>query len=311
MASPICDFIFGSLHTCLLTDTVDVELTIRMVKGIYTYHKDHTAESTVFSLWSKSMIPFPSLRCKIQAFQDDNSKQMIAQNSHMTLQFPAPPKPHQSPRKCTPGKTRTRWSNCNHWFNPIRTNRYNTLKTEPNDMDKIDTVQPTPKRACVCSDGLCNYCKYEAPHPSQEPSDWSSEEWDGEKAKAREQKPLIDFMPPKQGTDLQMMEVMADDISFQKLTLQSDDPHKNSLEVMDTLIPLLEASTETPVAEASATDTAKSDDSTKTHYKMLSEQELRTQREEEKYAIYISMLSEEEKSNTETDTNKNAYSYFK
>ena len=47
--SSVCDFIFSSLHTCLLTDTVDIELTIRMVKGIYTYHKDHTTESTVFS----------------------------------------------------------------------------------------------------------------------------------------------------------------------------------------------------------------------------------------------------------------------
>ena len=68
---------------------------------------------------------------------------------------------------------------------------------------------------------------------------------------------------------------------------------------MDTLIPLLEASAETPVAEtlvpeASVTDTSKSDDSTKTHYEMLLEQELRMQREEEKYAIYIGMLSEEE-----------------
>ena len=35
--SPMCDFIFGSLWMGLLTDTVDVTLTIRMVKGIYTY----------------------------------------------------------------------------------------------------------------------------------------------------------------------------------------------------------------------------------------------------------------------------------
>ena len=138
--SPVCDFIFGSLCTCLLINTVDIELTIRMVKGIYTYCKNHTVDSTVSSAWSKSVIPFPSLRCKIQAFQDDNSSQTMAWNSSMTPQFSAPPKPHQSPGKCTPGKTRTRWSNCNHWFNPIRTHRYNTLKTEPNDMNKIDIV---------------------------------------------------------------------------------------------------------------------------------------------------------------------------
>ena len=49
--SPVCDFIFGSMHTGLPTDTVGMELMIRMVKGIYTYRKDHTAKSMVFSPW--------------------------------------------------------------------------------------------------------------------------------------------------------------------------------------------------------------------------------------------------------------------
>ena len=41
--------------------------------------------------------------------------------------------------------------------------------------------------------GECTYCKYDAPHPSATPSDWSSKDWDGEKAKAREQCPLLNF----------------------------------------------------------------------------------------------------------------------
>ena len=32
--SPMCNFVFGSIHTGLPTDMVDVELTIRMAKGI-------------------------------------------------------------------------------------------------------------------------------------------------------------------------------------------------------------------------------------------------------------------------------------
>ena len=99
--------------------------------------------------------------------------------------------------KFAPGKTRARWSNHNHQFNPIRTNRYNTLDTKSSDMNKIDMVQPTPKRACICSDNSCTYCKYEAPHLSPELSDWSSEDWDGGKAKAREQESLTDFTLPK------------------------------------------------------------------------------------------------------------------
>ena len=70
--SPVCSFIFGSIWTGLPTDTVDVELTIRMVKGIYTYRKDHIAESMVFSPWRRTVIPFPSLHKKIQVYQDEN-----------------------------------------------------------------------------------------------------------------------------------------------------------------------------------------------------------------------------------------------
>ena len=132
----------------------------------------------------------------------------------MMPQFSYLPRPHRSPRKHAPGKTRTRWSNSSHWLHPIRTNRYNTHDTEPNDMHKINIIQPTTKMACECTDSLCTYCKYKAPHPYPVPLDWPSEDWDREKAKAREQKSLVDFMQPKQDTDLQRMEVVADDIPF-------------------------------------------------------------------------------------------------
>ena len=56
---PICDFIFGSIWTGLPTDTVDIELTIRTVKGIYTYRKDHIVKSTVFSPCCRTIIPSP------------------------------------------------------------------------------------------------------------------------------------------------------------------------------------------------------------------------------------------------------------
>ena len=41
--------------------------------------------------------------------------------------------------------------------------------------------------------GECTYCKFDASHPSMTPSDWSIEDWDGKKVKAREQHPLLDF----------------------------------------------------------------------------------------------------------------------
>ena len=67
--SPICDFIFKSIGTSLPIDTVEVDLTIWTVKEIYTYKKDHTAESMIFTLWSKKVIPFPLLKGKYKLFR--------------------------------------------------------------------------------------------------------------------------------------------------------------------------------------------------------------------------------------------------
>ena len=109
-------------------------------------------------------------------------------NNGTTFQFSAPLKIPRNLRKM-----RTRWSNRYHRFNPIKTNRYNTMSREMVDMNKIDIIKPTPKRACECLCPTCSYCRQDAPHPSPIHSDWSSKDWDGDKAKAKEQKSLIDF----------------------------------------------------------------------------------------------------------------------
>ena len=136
--SLVCDFIFGSIHTGLLTGTVDIELMIRMVNGICMYRKDHMAESMVFSPWSRTVIPFPSLHRKIQAFHDESRQAMVY--------FSAPPKPKH---KCAIGKTRTRWSNRRHCFNPIKTERCNMQDSNLTDLNKIDIIQPTPNDSAL------------------------------------------------------------------------------------------------------------------------------------------------------------------
>ena len=67
--SPICDFIYGSIRTTLPVDMVDVDLTIQTVKVIYTYRKDLTVESMIFTPWSKKVIPFPLLDRKYKLFR--------------------------------------------------------------------------------------------------------------------------------------------------------------------------------------------------------------------------------------------------
>ena len=98
------------------------------------------------------------------------------------------------------------------------------------DMNKIDVIQQVPKRACKCFSPTCSYCKHEEPHPSPVYSNWSSKDWDGNKAKAKEQKSLIDFEPPKPDSDKKLTDqltdmrkvILVDGMTFQNLTIGQD-----------------------------------------------------------------------------------------
>ena len=155
--SPICDFILRAIRTYLPTDSVDVDLTITTVKGIYTYRKDHTTGSTTFTPWNKKVLPFPSLRWKIEAFQDDKRQNTtIPWNDGNTVQFSAPPKMPRNPRKHTTGKIRARWSGRNQ-FNPKKTRRPNTLETKVSDLNKINIIAPILRKVCGSFGLLCSY----------------------------------------------------------------------------------------------------------------------------------------------------------
>ena len=197
---PMCDFILRSIRTSLLMGTVDVDMTIQMVKGIYTYRKDHTAESMIFTPWSKKVIPFQSLRHKIQAFQDNKRQEMtLPWNDGSGFQFSAPLKMPRNPRKRTTGKIRPRWLGKNR-LNPIKTRSPNTPETKVTVLDRINTdiKAPVPIKASSKFGLSYSYCEQGAPHPSFQDSDWSSEDWDGTKAKTMgETNLLIDGNMPK------------------------------------------------------------------------------------------------------------------
>ena len=138
---------------------VDVELTIRMIQGIYIYHKDHTAKTTIFTPWSKIVTPFPSLRKKIKAFKEDSRGQST---STWVPLVSTPTKPPRNPRRQAPGETRTRRSNHNHQVNLIKTNWVNTLETDAN---KIEIIKCTPQKACKQFGATCSFCRQQVTHP--------------------------------------------------------------------------------------------------------------------------------------------------
>ena len=142
--SPIWDFLISSIRTSLPTDTVDVELTVQMVNGMYIYRKAHTTESTIFTMWSKKVIPCSSLRRKIQAYQDDKrSETVLPWNNGNTFQFSAPPMAQNNPRKRAPGKIRARQLNKSR-YNPMKAKRPNAPETTMTNLDTIDTDKKVP-----------------------------------------------------------------------------------------------------------------------------------------------------------------------
>ena len=170
------------------------------------------------------------------------------------------------------------------------------------DTNKINIIQQVPKRTCEHSGDTCSYCKYEAPHPSPIPSDWSSKDWDGENAKAREQRSLIDFNPPKPDFRQTTNSEIVNNLLIQNLTIQEDKKEEKLPEITDTLVPPPEASAGTPV-----TDEMKQNIMEEKDVEELTDQEKMLQKEEEEYAIYIGGLSEEEESDTKTDTDQSPY----
>ena len=117
-----------------------------------------------------------------------------------TFQFSAHPKMPRNLRKQTTEKIRTRWSGRNK-FNPIKIRRPNTLDAKVSELDKVDIKAQIPIKACDRFRLSCSYCKQSTLHPSPQELDWSSEDWDSTKAKAREQNDLlVDFYEPKAPT---------------------------------------------------------------------------------------------------------------
>ena len=297
--SPICDFISRSIRTSLPMEMVDLDLTIWTVKGIYTYRKDNTSESMIYTPRIKKVIPFPSLTWKIQASRDNKRQEMtMPWNDGSMFQFSTPPKMPRNPRKQTTGKIRTRWLGRNR-LNPIKMRRPNTPDTKVSELDKIDIKALILTKSCDRFCLSCSYCEQGAPHPSPQESDWWSEDWVSTKAKAREQiDTLMDYNTPRPQTDFDQA-TDVNKVAFSKLQIGHSNLKEELIEVTDSLIP--PPLTEIPEDRAGENDSEE-----------LSKVERKLQQEEECYKwyqrVYVGQLSEDKESDTESDGS--TYSYF-
>ena len=136
------------------------------------------------------------------------------------------------------------------------------------------------------------YYKYDAPHPSTPPSDWSSEDWNGDKAKAREQCSLLDFNQLKQQLNLTLKD------SSQRTLLQAlhhNSPNKKLANKFQAM--MLDGNNDKQDPPDSQTDkTEVTDDNKKEEEEghvlpkaeYIARQEKIQQEEEERYSVYMS-----------------------
>ena len=184
--------------------------------------------------------------------------------------------------------------------------RYNTCDSNSSDWNKLDIIQSTPKRLCNRSPKDCTYCTCNAPHRSPASSDWSSEDWDGDKAKVREQRSLIDFKlvntQVQDTTWKKMLDRQEKDLvnGIDNLTLDEDKTTPTG-----TLAPPLDMTEENCKAEGT-----KDDEETPTYN--MTEQEQRLQCKEEKFNIYMSTFGyegDDSELDSDMDSDLNAMAY--
>ena len=112
----------------------------------------------MFTPWSKKVAPFPSLRCKLQAYTDKQRDERVLQWDN-SFQFSAPPATQTNLRKRAPSKIRARWSNKAR-YNPMKMKRLNTLDLPVANMDTTDSDKakvPLTVKVCDRFGPMCQF----------------------------------------------------------------------------------------------------------------------------------------------------------
>ena len=109
------------------------------------------------------------------------------------------------------------------------------LGTNPADINKSNVIKITPQKVCEHFGATCSFCRQQVPQPLPDQSNWSSKDWNGDKAKAREQNPIVKFDIPRPRPD-NLTFNSVDSLPFQGLTIWTNEPDKKALEVLTILI---------------------------------------------------------------------------
>ena len=71
---PECNFMHGYFRCLLWEETVDMEVKVKMMRGIHTLRRDCTTQVMSCKLWSPRLCPYPSLITKMQTYLELEGK---------------------------------------------------------------------------------------------------------------------------------------------------------------------------------------------------------------------------------------------
>ena len=113
---PKCNFLYGYFRCLLPIETMELEVKVKMMRGIHTFRRDHTIHIISCSPWSTRLHPYPSLIRKMKTYLELESKlgtqpqlctsTYLLDNNSLLWKTPVPNKAEKKKRAKTPIKRR-------------------------------------------------------------------------------------------------------------------------------------------------------------------------------------------------------------
>ena len=71
---PECNFVHGYFRCLLPEETMDMEVKVKMMRGINMFRRDHTTQVISCKPWSPRLHPYPSLIRTMQTYLELEGK---------------------------------------------------------------------------------------------------------------------------------------------------------------------------------------------------------------------------------------------
>ena len=86
---PQCNFLYEYFQCQLPEDTIDMEVTVRTMKGIHMFKRDHSTQVISCRPWTSQLCPYKSLARKMKTYLE--LKDQVADPLHTNPIYPKRP----------------------------------------------------------------------------------------------------------------------------------------------------------------------------------------------------------------------------